>query len=121
MDKKRLSFAAWVIAAGILYYLEIKTIGLVIPCFFYQVTGWKCPGCGITRMILHCLQGDFGQAISYNIGLLIAAPVLMPFLLFCLYRWLKGRPLMGKWITVAGIFFVIYFLCWGIIRNYLRI
>src|SRR3954451_10534971 len=32
------------------------------PCFFHQVTGLACPGCGSTRAILQLAQGHIAAA-----------------------------------------------------------
>lgn len=44
-------------AAGMLYCIWLHCTGLGIPCLFYLWTGFKCPGCGITRMCLALLSG----------------------------------------------------------------
>jgi hypothetical protein len=35
-------------------------------CALRSVTGWWCPGCGITRAAHHLLHGDVGQALGNN-------------------------------------------------------
>lgn len=54
-------------------------------CIFFQITGFKCAGCGMTRAIHYLLNGDIKKAISYNI-------MIIPF--FCvisysLYRYIR--------------------------------
>lgn len=121
MDKKRLKIVSIVITAGILYYIEIKTIGISIPCLFYQTTGFKCPGCGITTAILALLQGDFHAAISANTGLAVLALPLITFLLVVLIKWLRHSPTNSKFINIFAILFIILLLLWGILRNILHI
>lgn len=37
-----------------------------IPCIVYQLTGLQCPGCGISRMLLAILHGDFRAAFFFS-------------------------------------------------------
>ena len=43
------------------------------PCPFHALTGWWCPGCGMTRATHHLLHGDVVGALRYN--------ALLPFVL----------------------------------------
>ena len=38
-----------------------------IPCVFNLITGYYCPGCGITRMFISIYKLDFYQATVNNI------------------------------------------------------
>ena len=51
-------------------------IGKPIPCVFHLVTGLKCPGCGITHLLLALVQGRIAEAFSYNPAVFILLPVL---------------------------------------------
>ena len=48
-----------------------------IPCFFYKVTSFYCPGCGFTRAVFALLHFDIYQALRYN--LLIVLEILSAF------------------------------------------
>lgn len=39
---------------------------LVFPCYFYDLTGLYCPGCGSGRAVAAMLRGDFLQAFRWN-------------------------------------------------------
>ena len=41
--------------------------GAFLPCPFRSLTGWWCPGCGMTRATHHLLRGDVTQALRYNV------------------------------------------------------
>ncbi len=43
----------------------IKDI-LLHPCFFYQLTGLYCPGCGGTRAVLELLKGHVLLSLWYH-------------------------------------------------------
>lgn len=36
-------------------------------CPFKMVTGFPCPGCGITKSLVYFYQGDFYKSISYHL------------------------------------------------------
>lgn len=38
-----------------------------LVCPLRTLTGIPCPGCGLTRSFLAIAQGNFGEAVSYNI------------------------------------------------------
>lgn len=40
---------------GMLYAVFIKITGISIPCLFREITGLKCPGCGITTFFMNLL------------------------------------------------------------------
>ena len=48
-----------------------------IPCIFYKITGLKCPGCGITCMLLSIWKLDFRSAYEANQMIFILQPVLV--------------------------------------------
>lgn len=41
-------------------------INIGIPCLFRLLTGWKCPGCGLTHAFAHMLQLEFAEAWQDN-------------------------------------------------------
>lgn len=36
-------------------------------CPFKMMTGFPCPGCGITKSLVYFYQGDFYKSVSYHI------------------------------------------------------
>ena len=67
---------AVLLGIGILYYIFIRITGLAVPCIFRKITGFLCPGCGITRAILAAVRLDFAKAFAYNQFTFIVLPVL---------------------------------------------
>ncbi len=66
-----------IFALGIAYYLWIVFTDIYIPCIFNKITGLKCPGCGITHMIMAIARFDFANAFLANPLLFIALPIML--------------------------------------------
>lgn len=64
MKKVVVTFLIFTLFIG--YYYISKYTGFAIPCIFHDLTGFYCPGCGITRMLFSILKLDFYQAFRYN-------------------------------------------------------
>lgn len=60
---------------GLFYYLIFTLIGKFPSCFFHATTGYYCAGCGITRMFLALLNGDFSEAFLFNAAFMILIPL----------------------------------------------
>ena len=65
---------------------------------FYEATGWRCPGCGITHMCVALMQGDIHLAIACNPMLFFLAPVMLFVLMVHLWEYIKtGSIRNAKW------------------------
>ena len=65
----------------IIYYFVNRAWGIAIPCMFKEITGFYCPGCGVTRMLFSILKLDFYQAFRYNPFVFILLILYIIFLL----------------------------------------
>lgn len=92
--------------------------GFGLPCIFYAVTGFSCPGCGTWRMLLALLKWDFSSAFSYNPALFLALPALFFLFAGMAWRYVKaGRRDLSRWQTTLCVALVVYFIVFGIGRN----
>ena len=106
------------LCAGLLYAFFCRVTGWGIPCPVYAVTGFKCPGCGGTRMCLALLSGNFSEAFRQNRAVLL----LLPMFAYIAAAWCVGyirrgdRLLRGgaKWCAYAAVFLLLIF---GVVRN----
>ena len=103
---------------GTAYFLWYTYTGIGIPCLFYKFTGWQCPGCGISRMIISIVHLDFESAKKYNIVLFYLLPALS---LYCVYKEITyirtGKRKYTALENVAMALVVIILLAFGVIRN----
>lgn len=100
------------------FYLNNK-YGFSINCFFHELTGFYCPGCGITRCLFSLLKLDFYEAFMYNQLVFIMLPFLV--ILFCykiyLYIFDKQDKILKKVPIVVWILLLVIAVGFGIIRN----
>lgn len=117
--RKNLWLAAGMICLAASYYVFYKITGLAFPCLWYEITGWYCPGCGVTRMLEALLYGNLYQALRFNPLLFI----LLPFGVVLLIDWLLHDKTqcstalvnrIPKWFWIGLIIIAITF---GILRN----
>ncbi len=61
-------------AIGLVFLIFVVSLSLPIRwlentplCFIRWMTGFSCPGCGLTRSFVHFFHGNFIQSFSMNI------------------------------------------------------
>ena len=107
---------------GILYYIFIRITGLAIPCVFRKITGWLCPGCGITRAILALADCEPAKAFAYNQYIFVAAPAVIYFVLRCDYLYIRrGRIKLNKIENIILYICLIGALVFGVLRNIIQL
>ncbi len=103
---------------GLLYLLFFRRFRIGIPCIFYTITGWKCPGCGMTHALSVLSKGDIKAAWDYNALSITALPVLCTYLF---YRWVRVNLGKGEgfhiWEYVLLVLLFVSVVGYGIIRN----
>ncbi len=103
-----LGYLAWVLIT------DIK-----IPCLIYQITSFKCPSCGITRMCLSLARFDFKSAFNYNPYLFVTLPIAAFCVAFGEVEYIrKGKFRLGK-LKYLMMVAVIGFVIFGILRNFI--
>lgn len=98
------------------YYFLNKYYSFSIPCLFYKVTNWYCPGCGITRCLFSLLEGNIKQAFYYN---QLVTVLLGPFVIYEIIRiigYVKEKELIKVPNIVWNLLLVIVII-FGIVRN----
>ncbi len=73
----------------IVYYVISQKIDIYIPCVFRMITGYKCPGCGITHYLFHLINLDFKSAFFDNPFVFICVPILFIYYLIANYNYVK--------------------------------
>lgn len=117
MKIKKKTGGIWILfVLGLAYFVWLKLTGFAIPCMFRKITGWLCPGCGITTLILCLTRLDFAGAWEANPFLFVTAPLLLAELLY-VYWMQKKREKLPGWNNVLIIIYTIALCIFGVLRN----
>lgn len=104
--------------AGIAYYMFYRSTGIGIPCLFRSLTGWLCPGCGMTHAAAALIEGDPLRAMRSNALSLTVMPVLA---IYGGYRAViyarRGETEFRPWEVVLLLVLVMISLGYAIVRN----
>lgn len=108
---------AAILSVGIVYFFIVLFVGHGIPCLFHKLTGLRCPGCGVTRMIMALARLDFSGAFRYNQFLFITGPFILAYLVFYdLKIAISAERPSKKWD--AGLYVILALaIIFGILRN----
>lgn len=100
--------------AATLAAVDPSELGWLPACPFHALTGWWCPGCGLTRATHHLLSGDLPAALSYH----LFVPVVLAAIVVGWWSTLRasfGRPAVawpqrlprGVWVGL-GVVLAVY-------------
>lgn len=105
------------IACSYYIWLQITNIGL--PCIYNTITGYYCPGCGVTRMFLALLQFDFLQAFKSNSLIFLLLPYgVFSFFRHTIYLYRNGKSYpYKKYHTVILFILLLFTIIFTIARN----
>ena len=113
-----LKWAAVLGLAGAGYALFVRVTGVGIPCPFHALTGWYCPGCGISRLCLALLRLDFSAALQSNAAVFALLPVGLVVLSAWAVRYIRtGEQGLRRWQTVLIGGMIVVLLLFGLLRN----
>lgn len=111
-------FSLTVILLG--YYEINKVYHIGIPCLFYKITNYKCPGCGITRALFSLIRGNIKEAIYYNKILILMVPFIVIYFGYKSYLYIinirsnkKIERILNIWAYILLIIAILY----GVFRN----
>src|SRR5438445_5956309 len=119
---ERLTAAAGVVAmaagSGVVAYFDPTTAGFFPVCPLYSLTGFACPGCGLTRGFHALFHGDVLTALDFNalipVWAVIFGYVFISSVLLAVRG--KGLPMWPTWPRFLWTFMIVL-LVFGVIRN----
>lgn len=111
INKKEIKILAPIILVlAVFIYISDPLKGPILPCIFNKITGFYCPGCGMSRAVHHLLHFNFIEAFKYNALIFIIPPLLG------LYYYLKTKN-HNKQAKILIIIMLIISLGYGVLRN----
>jgi len=84
MNIRALKISIFILAAGaalLLYFFVEPKNGILPKCFFHELTGFYCPGCGVQRSFHALLHGRLLTAINFNLLFVLLLPLIIYFIL----------------------------------------
>lgn len=105
------------------YYIINKYTGIYIPCMFHEITGYKCPGCGITHLLFDLVNFRFVEAFKDNPLLFIYLPFIIAYYIYMTYLYIynkKDKIIVKIPDYIWGILIAITII-YGIVRNIIGI
>ena len=102
---------------GGLYSIFALLTGWGIPCPVHLLTGWSCPGCGISRFFLALLHLDIPGALSQNMAIAILLPVWT--VVGIVEFWWNPKALEepSPLLTALELGSLVLLLVFGVLRN----
>lgn len=99
----------------ILYKFNPTEVNFFPPCFFREITGFYCPGCGSTRAIHSLLNLNIKQAFRYNMLMFILLPYIVYELTAIVLKVLFNKeiprtPMSGRIIYTLLITIILYWI-----------
>ena len=101
------------------YYIFYSKTGIGIPCVIHKVTGFYCPGCGITRLLFALFRGHIKEAFMYNQLVFILLPFLIFYIIYSLYLYITAKEdkILKRIPNYVFIILLVIVLVWGVVRN----
>ena len=96
-----------IVGCVFLFFFNPSEVWWIPRCPFYELTGYKCPGCGTLRGIHHLLHFRFAMAWAMNPFMIITIPLIAAFL-----AW----PRLSKNVVISVLVTVVVLLYW-LLRN----
>lgn len=99
-------------------YFNPVTAGFFPQCPLYQMTGFSCPGCGLTRGFHALFHGDIFGALGYNALIPVYVFVFLYIAVALISIVVRGRGISARFVQPKLIYgFLIVSLVFGVVRN----
>lgn len=112
------SVVAIIAGSGVIAYFDPSKINFLPVCPLFALTGFACPGCGLTRGFHALFHGDILTAVDFNALIPFWVLVLVYVFVSLVLLAVRGRGL-PMWLASPKFLgaFVILLLLFGVVRN----
>ncbi len=113
-------------AVGLMFFIKPVAVFMLenfSGCIFYKM-GFLCPACGATRCVYSIFQGNFSDAISYNIAVfavfIYLVILLIVFNMSVLFGFRRITKILHIIIDYRVIIIIsVSFALFGLVRNFI--
>ena len=110
--------ALLVVLVVVVYFVFDPASSALFPkCGFLMLTGYKCPGCGMQRMVHALLHGDVVAAFRYNAYLMLVLPLVAVVLVLECLRNRVPRLYARLPFNAIAVGYLVLTLVWMVVRN----
>jgi hypothetical protein len=110
--------AVMTFGAGLVWYFDPTKAGLFPACPLYTVTGFACPGCGLTRGFHALFHGDVSAALGFNALIPLFIVIFGFFFLSMLWVAARGKAFPRWSVSIPAIYgMLVLLLLFGVLRN----
>ena len=102
---------------GIVYFFFISITHISIPCIFHTLTGYKCPGCGITTCLVSLLHLDFTGAYQANPLVIWLLPILLVYGGYKAKQYCDYNEHFSKGEICFLVVLLVITISFGVLRN----
>ena len=106
-----------VLSVLVAYLVWVLLTDIKLPCMIYQLTGFQCSACGITRMFLSILKFDFVSAFFFNPYLFVSLPILAVCILVTEINYIRNGKYNFRVVKYILFAELIGFIVFGVLRN----
>ena len=116
--KRFLREIGWILVMGTAYAIWFSFTGIGIPCPIRAVTGYRCPGCGITHCAVILVHGRVREAFEANQFVFILAPFGLIYGIWRAVRYIRdGSEEISIPETIVFAILLIFAIAFAFYRN----
>ncbi|MDM7922215.1 MAG: DUF2752 domain-containing protein [Pyrinomonadaceae bacterium] len=106
------------VGAGLVWYFDPTRAGFLPACPLYKMTGFACPGCGLTRGFHALFHGDIVTALDFNALIPLFVFIFGFFYVSLLLFAVRGRRIPQWPLSLFSVYgFIVLLLGFGVLRN----
>jgi hypothetical protein len=110
--------SAMIAGAAAVWYFDPTKASFLPVCPLYTMTGFACPGCGLTRGFHALFHGDIVTALDFNALLPGFILLLGSAFLSMAYFAVRGRKIPVNLLQPLGLWIFFYVMIgFGVVRN----
>lgn len=119
--KKRVKFLFFVyllfIGVFVGYYFIHKFYpSFALKCLLFEMTGLKCPGCGVTRLLFNFVNFNFKGGVEYNCFIGYTFPFVLFVIGYCSWVYIFDKK-YSKWFNILVSVYLGLLLVFFVVRN----